>query len=75
MVVEVVLYLLETMEGSIPHGRALVAFEISRGRLILEVVERRKVSELVLEKGLLSEQQLNEILRPEVLTRPRRIKL
>jgi len=35
----------------------------------------RKVSELVLEKGLLSEQQLNEILRPEVLTRPRRIKL
>ena len=35
----------------------------------------RKVSELVLEKGLLSEQQLNEILRPEVLTRPRRIKI
>ena len=35
----------------------------------------RKVSDLVLEKGLLSEQQLNEILRPEVLTRPRRIKL
>jgi len=35
----------------------------------------RKVSDLVLEKGLLSEQQLSEILRPEVLTRPRRIKL
>ncbi|MFN4329031.1 MAG: aspartate ammonia-lyase [Limnobacter sp.] len=35
----------------------------------------RKVRDLVLEKGLLSEQQLNEILRPEVLTQPRRIKL
>jgi aspartate ammonia-lyase len=35
----------------------------------------RKVSDLVLEQGLLSEQQLKEILRPEVLTRPRRIKL
>lgn len=35
----------------------------------------RRVSDLVLEKGLLSEQQLSEILRPEVLTRPRRLKL
>lgn len=35
----------------------------------------RRVSDLVLEKGLLSEQQLSEILRPEVLTMPRRIKL
>ncbi|MCQ8895195.1 aspartate ammonia-lyase [Limnobacter humi] len=35
----------------------------------------RKVADLVLEKGLLSEQQLTEILRPEVLTQPRRIKL
>lgn len=35
----------------------------------------RKVSDLVLEQGLLSEQQLKEVLRPEVLTRPRRIKL
>lgn len=34
----------------------------------------RRVDELVLEKGLLSEKQLAEILRPEVLTQPRRIK-
>jgi aspartate ammonia-lyase len=32
----------------------------------------RTVAELVLEKGLLSAEQLEEILRPEVLTRPRR---
>lgn len=31
----------------------------------------RKVSEIVLEKGLLSREALNEILRPEVLTTPR----
>jgi aspartate ammonia-lyase len=31
----------------------------------------RSVYELVLEKGLLSKEQLDEILRPEVLTRPR----
>jgi aspartate ammonia-lyase len=31
----------------------------------------RSVSEIVLEKGLLSKEQLKEILRPEVLTRPR----
>lgn len=35
----------------------------------------RKVNELVLERNLLTAEQLNEILRPEVLTQPRRIKL
>jgi aspartate ammonia-lyase len=35
----------------------------------------RRVSDLVLEKGLLTQEQLNEILKPEVLTQPRRIKL
>ena len=35
----------------------------------------RSVAELVLERGLLSEQQLTDILQPEVLTKPRRIRL
>jgi aspartate ammonia-lyase len=35
----------------------------------------RSVADLVLERGLLTEQQLSEILQPEVLTKPRRIRL
>ena len=31
----------------------------------------RKVADIVLERGLLSQEALNEILRPEVLTSPR----
>ena len=33
----------------------------------------RSVYEMVLEKGLLSKEQLDEVLRPEVLTRPQAI--
>jgi aspartate ammonia-lyase len=34
----------------------------------------RSVSEIVLERGLLTREQLDEVLRPEVLTQPRWIK-
>ncbi|MFN7834430.1 MAG: aspartate ammonia-lyase [Burkholderiaceae bacterium] len=39
------------------------------------VATGRSVADLVLERGLLTEQQLSEILQPEVLTKPRRIRL
>jgi aspartate ammonia-lyase len=39
------------------------------------VATGRSVADLVLERGLLTEQQLAEILQPEVLTKPRRIRL
>ncbi len=35
----------------------------------------RSVADLVLEQGLLTQEQLSDILRPEVLTKPRRIRL
>jgi aspartate ammonia-lyase len=34
----------------------------------------RGVAEIVLERGLLTKEQLDEVLRPEVLTQPRWIK-
>ena len=35
--------------------------------------EKRKIAEIVLEEGLLTEAKLNELLRPEAMTSPSRI--
>jgi len=50
-----------------PHIGYANATEVAQEAL----VSGRSVYELVLEKKLLSKERLDEILRPEVLTRPR----
>jgi aspartate ammonia-lyase len=52
-----------------------IGYEAATRIAQLAVATNRGVASLVLEEGLLTQSQLDEILRPEVLTRPHKIKL
>ena len=68
---------LDLVEGSIGLVTALgpvLGYETSSRLARRALTERRKIAELVLEEGLLSEQQLRELLQIEAMTRPSRLR-
>ena len=66
--------LLQSSIGIVTALNPLIGYENATSVAMEAHATGRSVAEIVLERGLLTKEQLNEVLRPEVLTQPRWIK-
>ncbi len=66
--------LLQSSIGIVTALNPLIGYENATSVAMEAHATGRSVAEIVLERGLLTKEQLDEVLRPEVLTQPRWIK-
>jgi aspartate ammonia-lyase len=66
--------LLQNSIGIVTALNPLIGYENATSVAMEAYATGRSVAEIVLERGLLTKEQLDEVLRPEVLTQPRWIK-